>query len=222
MESSCKDEAALRTDDRLSFVGITKWDTWEKLLDDDGLVDIIFFEIANQRDVERLKVLRSKESAALLVLLTTPQVSPTLYLKPKIAPDMLLLRPIISDSLHSSIKELFEELFERMEDNSAPQDFILKDRGSIERFPFSKISYFEARNKKIVLRIGNEEHDFYDSIDNIAGLAPSYFVRCHRAFLVNTKKIKRICMAEKSIELQSGSVVPLSRTYRHIVAGFVE
>ena len=39
-------------------------------------------------------------------------------------------------------------------------------------------------------------------------------MRCHRSFLVNTRKIQKIRMAENCLELYSGATVPLSRTYR--------
>ncbi len=84
-------------------------------------------------------------------------------------------------------------------------------------FPYDKILFFEANNKKINLRAGNEEYDFYDSIENISHTLPDYFVRCHRAYLVNAKKIRKVKLSDGLIEMGNGVIVPLSRTYKQNV-----
>ena len=55
--------------------------------------NIIYYEIADRFDVGSLRKLRQKEEGAALMILTSPSVSPMEYLKPGIAPDLLLLRP---------------------------------------------------------------------------------------------------------------------------------
>jgi DNA-binding LytR/AlgR family response regulator len=82
------------------------------------------------------------------------------------------------------------------------------------RIPYRKIAYFEASHKKINVRTGDQEFDFYDSIENLLYMVPDYFVRCHRSYLVNTKKIRKINLSEGLIEMDGGAVVLLSRTYK--------
>jgi len=214
VEKSCQHEVAMRTDDELNFIKILVERELAKYRSDDALLDIIFYEISNDADIDELKVLRTSASESLLVLMTSPEISPMKYLKPKIAPDSLILRPIQPELLAESSKELFEAFFAGRESVDTSASFVLKSRDTKTLFPYEKISYFEASNKKINLRVENEEYDFYDSIENIAGMVPDYFIRCHRAYLINSKKIKRVCMADNIIELQSGAIVPLSRTYR--------
>ena len=221
IEKGCRWETAARSDEELRFLPISQEEELSPFYEEDRVLDLIYFEIKDASDVERLKLLRKKEPQALLALLTSADISPVLYLRPGIAPAMLLLRPFGADGFNDSNSELFDAYFS---DKAADKEdcFVLKTREDMTRFPYEKIAFFEARNKKIFLRIGSEEYDFYDSIENIAGKAPDYFVRCHRAYLINGKKIKKVHMAENYIELHGGAAVPLSRTYRQNIKEFVQ
>lgn len=221
IERGCRWETASQSDEELHFFPILKEEELSPFFVGDRMIDMIYFEIKDGADIERLKHLRKKESEAWLALLTSPDISPVLYLKPGISPAMLLLRPFDDNTFSDSNRELFDAYFSEKSKN-AENCFILKTREDLTRFPFEKISFFEARNKKIYLRVGSEEYDFYDSIENIAGQVPDYFIRCHRAYLVNGKRIKKVCMAENCIELHGGAVVPFSRTYRKNIKEFVK
>mgnify|MGYP005776693679 CR=1 FL=1 len=214
IEQSCRREIARRSDEPLQYTRAMGYEDLRQFDAADNLADLIYYEIENEADVERLKVLRQKTPLALLALFTSPQISPMLYLRPRIAPSMLLLQPLSQEALDGLNSELLDTFFEQMEAAAPSRCFVLKERDGKTLLPYEKISYFESRNKKIHLRAGSEEYEFYDSIENIEGQLPEYFMRCHRSFLVNTRKIQKIRMAENCLELYSGATVPLSRTYR--------
>ena len=209
IEDGCRREVADRTEERLDFIKALSREGWPA---GTGGMDIIFCEIQNSDDVQALKQLRKGETEALLMLLASATVSPTQYLKPGIAPDLLLLRPFSAREFEKANGELFDAFSEKRE---APGEvFVRNTRDGRICIPYSRISYFEARNKKINVRAGNEEYDFYDSIENILQMLPENFVRCHRAYLVNARKIREVRTSEGIVELDGGVQVPFSRTYR--------
>lgn len=214
IEKGCRIEVAKRLDDKLAFTRILSSDDLPKEETGDLLTDIIYYEVKNQPDVDSLKKLRQRESGAMLMLMAPPALSPTKYLKPGIAPDSLLLQPFAQADFDEVNQEFFDAFLAAMEVPGKEENFILNSRDGRTVFPFHKISFFEASNKKINLRVGNEEYDFYGSIENLLHIIPDYFIRSHRAYVVNTKKIRNVKLSEGLIQMEGGAMIPLSRTYK--------
>ena len=214
IELSCSNEVAKRSNDRMNLVKVTEPAVLSGTASVDTLTDIIYYEIQTKQDVDLLKDLRKRESAALLMLLTSAKVSPMLYLKPGISPDHLLLRPFSRTMFDEVNAELFDAYEASCAEEGGEGSFTVNTREGKTLIPYEKILFFEAANKKINVRVGAEEYDFYDSIDNIATALPDYFQRSHRAYLVNTRKIRKIKLTEGIIELEGGVIAPLSRSYR--------
>lgn len=214
IEKGCRSEVAKRADERLVFTKAASMTDLSVENARPALSDILYCEVQNRGDVEGLKRLREKEAGALLMLIASAGLSPMQYLKPGISPDMLLLRPFGQADFDAVNEELFDALFLTRNAQDSDEHFVLHSRDGRTLIPYGKISFFEACNKKINLRAGSEEYDFYDSIENILRTVPGYFVRCHRAYLVNVKKIRKMNVSEGLLELDGGALVPLSRTYK--------
>lgn len=215
IERGCRKETAKRTDDQLKMTRAATLEELSAIAEKaDELTDFIYYEVTCQADVDSLRRLRSKEPRAMLMLLTSAAVSPMYYLKPGIAPDMLLLRPFGQPEFDAVNAELFAAFLETFEATDSQENFVLSTREGRLLVPYDKISYFEASNKKINMRVGNQEYDFYDSIERLQELTPEYFARCHRSYLVNLKRIRKMLLSENLIEMEKGVVIPVSRTYK--------
>lgn len=214
IEESCHCEVAKRTDDRLSFLKVMSYEGQPETGIQDSLVDIIYYGVDDTKDVESLKALRKNEPNSMLMLLASSKMSPMRYLKPGISPDLLLLRPFGKKDFETVNEELFDAFLRAQDEDDSGEKYTVNSRDGRFSIPYNKILFFEACNKKINVRVGNEEYDFYDSIENIINNVPDYFVRCHRAYLVNTKKMRKVRLSEGLIELEGGMTVPLSRTYK--------
>jgi len=190
IQSGCCHEVARRSNDRLHFIKAVIGAELQGL--QERLIHIIYYEISGTADVEMLKTLRQLEPQAMLMLLTSPKISPMQYLKPGISPDMLLLRPFSQKDFDAVNREFLDAFFDSQQFPDPDEVFVVNVRNGKTAIPYSKILFFEASNKKINLRVGNEEYDFYDSLENIMQIAPAYFIRTHRAFLVNSRKIRGI------------------------------
>lgn len=214
IEKGCRSDVAKRTDDQLNYARIMTGDELLAFQKQNPLTDISYYEIQSRQDVEGLRRLRQSKSGGMLVIITSPEISPVHYLKPGIAPDLLLLRPFNQSRFDEMNAELFDAFLEYRDHSDEEEKFVLKTREGTRLIPYGRISYFEACNKKINIRTGREEYDFYDSLDNLMENVPEYFIRSHRSYLVNSKKIQRVKLSEGIIELAGGVIVPLSRAYR--------
>ena len=111
----------------------------------------------------------------------------------------------------TSIYDVAWRLAARLSEESA---FLLNMKSERKMIPYSRICYFEARDKKVYLNVGNQEFAFYDTIDHLEEILPASFVRCHRSFIVSKSKIDKIFISKNYLELDNGMTVPLSRSYK--------
>ena len=98
--------------------------------------------------------------------------------------------------------------------------FVVDNQEGRVLIEYSAIYFFEARNKKIYLNTGAREYGFYSTIEQLQEELGEQFIRCHRGFLVNQKKIERVVFAKNLIVLTDGYEIPVSRTYKSILKEF--
>ena len=68
IEKGCRWETAARSDEELRFLPISQEEELSPFYEEDRVLDLIYFEIKDASDVERLKLLRKKEPQGLLAL----------------------------------------------------------------------------------------------------------------------------------------------------------
>ena len=150
-----------------------------------------------------------------------------LVLRLNAASDAALLRPpflrpcgfLVPDCQREEVRSLLSGIYTDFASahNMYGGYFTLRIKGSVYRLPYSKILYFESNQKKVIARTAAQEFEFYDSLEEISKIAPKFFLRIHRGFLVNTKLTDAICLKEHTVTMRDGSWVPFSRTYKDVV-----
>lgn len=178
--------------------------------------DISCLDITQNGALAAAEQLRKECPKAMLMLIADQSISPTEYLRPGILANSLLLKPLNAGSLFKAFQELFDfsERQTESENSSDGDRFCVEIRGEKQFFAYDDIYYFEAREKKIFVNTKNSEIGFYATLDSLAGKLPEQFVRCHRGFIVNRKKIKTVSYAQKLIFLKNDMLIPLSRGYK--------
>ena len=83
------------------------------------------------------------------------------------------------------------------------------------------ISFFEAKGKKIAVKTKGQEILFYSNFETVLRQLPDWFVRCHKGFVVNTRKIQKVNLSEMSLVLIDKCTIPVSRTYRKEIKSIV-
>lgn len=183
--------------------------------EEEPLLHLVYYEFQKGQGVDRLRRFRRQcGKSAMMMLIADAAVSPLEYLRPGVNPDSLLLRPVSGQKLQAVNGEFLRSFFDQLKDSGAEGGFVVETREEKVLIPYSQIYYFEARDKKLFVRTRNEEYAFYGTIEALGSRLPKAFRRCHRSYIVNTEKIRRVISWENYIELEGQIGVPVSRSYK--------
>lgn len=179
-----------------------------------ALLDAAFMEITQEDSLCMTETLRKKYQGMLLLLIADATLSPMSYMKPGIMASSLLLRPFSKDDMVRTLREFLCAFVEKFEQESAGNSFVIDSKEGRIHIDYNQIFYFEAREKKLFVQTNSEEYGFYGTIEKLENDLPGFFVRCHRSFIVNTRKIERVLLSQNLILLSEEMDVPLSRSYK--------
>lgn len=185
------------------------------------LVHLIIYDICDRASLEYLPDVRGRYPQSRLMVLADTSISPMEYIRPDLKVSSLLLKPWTKQQAYDVLHGFFSEYLAYSEDEKkeGTHSYVVETKEGLVTLPYDQIYFFEAREKKVYVCIGKEEYGFYSSIDKLSNKLPEYFVRCHRGFIVNTKKIRRIALSQNVIYLSDGFDVPLSRSYKAALKG---
>lgn len=185
------------------------------------LVNLIIYDVCDKSSMEILMQIRRQYRQSRIMILTDTSISPMEYIRPDLQISSLLLRPWMKQQALNVLRDFFEEYLNSCENgkNSGDSIYRIETKEGTISIPYDQICFFEAREKKIYVCLGKEEYGFYSTIDKLEEILPDYFARCHRSFIVNTKKIRKIVLSQNIIYLNNGFDVPLSRSYKAAMKG---
>lgn len=174
-------------------------------------------DITGDGDLACVEELRKKYREMFLLVIADTSISPMSYVRPGIMASSLLLRPQAGcpcddKDIARVMREFLEAYLEQFETGQGR--FVIESKEGKIHIPFDKIYYFEAREKKLYVQTDTEEYGFYGTIDKLEGELPPHFMRCHRSFIVNTRKIEKVVLSQNIIYLTQDRDVPLSRSYK--------
>lgn len=180
------------------------------------LLDMLLYDVTRHEALTFLRQIRREYRTAGLLILADTKTSPMAYMRPDIQASSLLLRPWTKEQLLEVLEEFIREYLQTVhkEQSTREQMYVIDTKEGKISIPYDRIYYFEAREKKIYVCAGKEEFGFYHTIDKLAEELPEQFIRCHRGFIVNTVKIRKIMLARNIICLADDYEVPLSRSYK--------
>ena len=190
-------------------------------LSEKPLVHLIIYDVCDKEALKLLAELRKNYPQPQLMILADMSISPMEYIRPDLKVSSLLIKPWTKQQLNDVLCDFLNDY---VEDSAQAADsredaYVVETREGTINIPYEQIYFFEAREKKLYVCIGKEAYGFYSAIDKLVDELPSYFARCHRGFIVNTKKIRKIVLSQNIIYLSDGFDVPLSRSYKSALKG---
>jgi len=212
LNRECRQQIADSCGEDLRLDNVLDDEALTRFAESEPLVHLLYYSFHRGQSVQALRMFRKRCGEAMVMLITDSSVSPLEYLRPGIAPDSLALRPLDAVHLNAVNREFVSSFLERLQESG--DRFIVSARDEKILIPWSRIYYFEARNKKLFVRTRHEEYAFNDTMDRLEQSLPDSFQRCHRSYIVNAAKIVRVILPEGFIELADGLSVPVSRRYR--------
>ncbi len=99
--------------------------------------------------------------------------------------------------------------------NEAGKIFTFKEEHGDAHISYDSIWYFQSMNHKIMIHTIEGQRVFYGKLTDIENIAPDYFVRIHKSYLVNENFIKRFHYDR--VILRNDEKLTISKTYRDIV-----
>ena len=217
-----KDKAAMYTDDKWYYIECHNASDFEQCVDSKTRFDLACVDVTMPDAMDYLPRLREVCPLIYLILIADTNVSPLLYMKPAIHAESLLLKPLAQDTTATIMDEAVSTFAKRIKTPDESQVFVAKNRDGRKLFPYGKINYFEAREKRVYLCTETSEYGFADTIDHLEQELGDMFIRVHRSFLVNRRKIAEVHLSQNSIVLEDGCIVPLSRSYKSVVKAFLK
>lgn len=214
--SDCKNQIAQCSDEEMQLSTIPDDAALRQTAEAETPLDLLYYDFRGGDQTEGLRLLRKQYGDAMVMLITEANVSPLLYLRPGIAPDSLLLRPVQETQLRAINQEFVQSYFEKR-GGAAQDSFLVDTREEKAVVPYFHIYYFEAREKKVFLRTKHTEYAFYSTIDALEKMLPDTFQRCHRSYIVNMQKLVRVLSSENCLELAGQITIPVSRSYRALL-----
>ncbi|MBO5608983.1 MAG: LytTR family transcriptional regulator DNA-binding domain-containing protein [Eubacterium sp.] len=171
-------------------------------------------------EVNNLMIERLQQSAkgSYLVLMAKDMKKILETISPSLRPSGYLLLPANAEEIKHLLKSICNE-YENITGESACFRFKIKSR--IYSVDISNIDYFEAANKKMILRTVNQEFEYYDNFENVKAFLPDSFLRIHKSFLVNMNNVKNIDFKEMWMSFNDGAVAYISRGYKKDVEDYL-
>lgn len=219
LKSLSKDLAAVLSEDYWHLEQAATLDALQELLEDKPLMDMMMYDVTVKNAIGCLLDVRRSYKETQLMIIADVTTSPMEYMKPGIMASSLLLRPWTKEQARDVIKEFFQAYIEKSRSQDDKSVYVIESKEGNLHIPYEQIYFFEAREKKIYVCTGKEEYGFYHTIDKLSEELPEQFIRCHRGFIVNKYKIRKVALSQNMIYLTDDFDVPLSRSYKPLLKG---
>lgn len=218
IENNIRDAAARITDENWVMSSFTDVKKFIEAYDCEDNINLSFYDITADGTSGTIENIRKINNDAKLVIIADTTISPLVYMKPGIMASSLLLKPLTGENVEPCVREILENHYAQ---SSSPADsanrFCVETKDEKSYYPYDKIIYFEAKEKKVFLNTAHSEEGFYSTLDELEQSLPACFARCHRSFIVNTSKIIKIQSAQNLIICEDGVMVPVSRSFKNSI-----
>lgn len=178
-------------------------------------VDILIPDVSDLAMVEAVKRYKALYPPVRIFPIAGPDVPPTAYVCPKIMPCGLFWRPVSQASVEPVVDQMFAMVHEQTITPSQ-DSFRISGKQKFQEIPYSAIVFFEAREKKITLRMREQELTFAATLNKLEEMLPSEFIRCHKSFIVNRRHILSVDRTNSSVILDNQMEIPISRSYKKL------
>jgi len=171
------------------------------------LLDINLKEELTGVDIARK--IREIDKRAYFIFISAYQEYSLLSLKTK-AFDFLV-KPINLEVLEKCIKLLIEDYLA----SKKKEILTIKTGSTVYNINIATILFLEKYRQVLVIHTSSEIIQCHDSLRKMEDiLLPHGFFRCHKSYLVNTGRIKRVDRQRNLIVMDSGNICHLSRTFK--------
>ena len=179
--------------------------------------DMACVDIDHGSGMGSVYTIRSVAPSVELLLAVDANLSPMSYIKPGVMPTGLVQKPAGARAIQGALREFVAYVLEKRHKTSGAEVFSIQTKEGVTKIPLHSIVCFESRAKRIFVRQQRQEQCYYDTLDRLEKTLPPFFLRCHRSFIVNEQRVSRVLLARNQIEMDDGTTIPISRSYKAAV-----
>lgn len=184
---------------------IYKFDCGENLIDSitKENYDIIFsdIEMKDLNGIDTAKNIRIHNKKSVIIFVTA--YPDFVFQGYEVKAFNYVLKPYKPEKIGQILDSALEEL-----DEIQDKFYIVESKSKTKKINLSDTYYFTSYRRKVNAVTFIETIDFYDKLDNVEKLSPSFFVRIHQRYLVN---INHVSSVESSSLIINGESLPISR-----------
>lgn len=204
----------------IARISVEKWNIEErvsvaklkKLMKQRSDMDVVYMDVTREDAIAATEEFRKEHKEAVLLVIADEQISPMEYLKPSVQATSLLLRPFDEEQARQVIFQTWDWYAEKLEDDDAV--LVVRVDHETIRIPLNKIMYIESTNKKVNINLEQQTYILDDTLEHLEKKLPEYFLRTHRSFLVNRRKVREVYISKGIVCLEQDIEIPLSRSYK--------
>ncbi len=167
-------------------------------------------------DLFRRVMARNRDSYALLCLHESSSLDTVL--SSCMRPAGILMLPLRDELARASLRRILRDYESLYGQTSEDSYMVANSGGTVRRIPYKDIIYLEAQNKLLRVCTAHQAITVRASLNNLAETLPEDFMRCHRSYIVNKTCLESFNAPEMTACLTSGEQIPVSRSYKEIVA----
>ena len=228
----CDDEREIREDVGqkigrfLPEAEVCLYESAEQLLAEKNMPDILFLDIkmSGMSGMELAEKLRSRDKDVTIIFLTA--LEEYVYRAFDVGAFHYLLKPVDAVKFYEVLKKAADECRRIREAAGQPEEcaeasLTVRNKAWTEKVYLSEIVYLEVFNRKVTLHKMQEKLEFYGRLTELESRLGADFVRCHRAYIVNLRYVRRYDAA--GITLENGDSVLMAKTkYAEFVRRYME
>ncbi len=185
--------------------------------EDKSPYDLLIFDIQmkGMNGMELAKKLRGRGADSAIIFVTgIPDYAIEGY---EVGAVRYILKPVKSDVLHGLLDSIFAERQKKSEDY-----FVLGQGADLEKIPFEKIIYIEARGHYVYMKGTGFEREWKSAFSQAAGAFETKSFFClRRGLLVNLQHVSKITRTD--CVLDDGEQLPVARgVYKDLNEAFIK
>lgn len=133
------------------------------------------------------------------------------YISARFRPSGVLIKP----AQYAEAERIFDDICADMKRSEGTAGrFRFRIRSREYSVNMDSILFFEAADKKVILRTAGQAFEFYMPMDKILSQLPDWFARIHKSYIVNSRHIAQIDRRNMTVVMDDNSRVYISRTYK--------
>lgn len=210
-----REMTAYYTNEYLKILNLFSSDDYETFIRVRESIDIICIDVSLEHGIEYAKLSRKLHPKSMIVVIADQRISPLTYMTPAIIATSLLLKPLREPMVKQAMRAVFGCFI--MQEKTEEDIFLIETQEGRQKIPYSQILYFESKQKKVYACTRQYRYAFYGTLSALELEHAEQFIRCHRSFVVNRKKIEQVKISRNYLVLETGIRVPLSRSYKSAI-----